>query len=76
MSRKRELRDRALKYAEHNATNLVDGAFGFQAGYRAALKDARRAIHRNIDVDCVLMQSEEGPVYQFPAIRKFLRPLR
>lgn len=70
MSRKEKLWDRAQRYArpngEHGMATLECVADGFENGYRAAMRDARRAIFTPGANDSD--RSENA--------RQFLRPIR
>lgn len=74
MSRKAELLTRALDYAELCGDHRVGRFYGFSAGYRAALKDARKAIREDIDTNTRIYSHCHD--YLFPSIRKFLRAIR
>jgi len=77
MSRKRALWARAEAWAERNQVTPVcryAAAEAFNAGYRAAMRDARKAVAADIDVDATLGTMVEDRL--FPTIRAWLRPLR
>lgn len=46
MTRKQQLTQRADRYRD-TRENLTDCAMGWEAGYRAALKDVRRALGKS-----------------------------
>jgi hypothetical protein len=81
MSRKQQLQRRAERYGRRYADKGLTALSpqwraqdGFEAGYRAALKDARKAVSEDIDYKMTI--SGESKVALFPKIRKFLGPIR
>lgn len=78
--RKEALDQRARQYANHaikyDTRHWERAFFGYQEGYRAAMRDARKAVAADIDVR-MPASNMKGVVWDlFPTIRAFLRPLR
>jgi len=74
MSRKEKLYARAWAYSNANSERGAD-SLSWEDGYRAALQDARKAVAEDIDYK----EARVYPgmkLYLFPAIRKFLAPIR
>jgi hypothetical protein len=76
-TRKEQLLARATRMARSVGTTDSDKfsyALGVEDGYRAALKDARKAVAADIDLDATIASSDERSL--FPSIKHFLRPIR
>lgn len=82
MSRKQQLRARAVlfsnRYRKCGLVAVWRAQDGFEAGYRAAMRDARKAASADIDLRAPTPASNmNGAAWDlFPTIRAFLRPLR
>jgi len=84
--RKAKLWARATQYGKKQVdwsaslpnTRAFEQARAFNAGYRAAMRDARKAVAADIDIrQPISAINRKGAAwYLFPTIRAFLRPLR
>ncbi len=75
--RKAKLSARALAYSSANHERGAD-SISWEDGYRAAMRDARKAIAADIDIRKPTPASgHKGAAWDiFPTIRAFLLPLR